>query len=294
MASSCPAMPLSRFALFLPLAALFACATRPTTRPAPRAGAAATTIAGPNTTGPWRLVASYASQGVTLATRAIVVISGDPATRTDTLSASLDASYTWARDGRRRVVGTLNDYRVAPGSSTATVPAGLTLARAFAAEASPTDGAVVFRLPSEGSACTDPALSALQGLHDAWPPVPGLLAIGQEWSDTVRTLSCRDRLAVRGVSVRRFRVVHADVENGRVVVTISRRSTGRMAAEGEQFGESVTLGGESTGMMQYVLDVASGRFVRAVGRASLDLAFKSRRRNQRVKQESELTLTWKP
>lgn len=287
-------MPRSRFALFLLLATLVACGPRPSTRPAPRAGAAATTVAGPNTTGPWHLAASHATQGVTLATRAIVVISGDPATRTDTLSATLDASYVWAREGRRRVNGTLADYRVAAGSSVATVPAGLALTRPFTAEASPTDGVMMFLLPAEGSACTDPALSALQGLYDAWPAVPDTLAIGRQWSDTVRTLSCRDRLALRGVNVRRFRVARADVENGRVVVTISRQSKGRMTAEGEQFGEAVSLGGETSGTMQYVLDVVSGRFVRATGSASLDLTFKSRRRNQRVKQESELTLTWKP
>ena len=287
-------MPLSRFALLLPLAALVACSTPLSTRPAPRARAAATTVAGPNTAGPWVLAASPGTQGVTVGTRATVVISGDTATRTDTLNALLEASYVWAREGRRRVNGTLSDYRVAVGNSVPAVPAGLALTRPFTAEASPRDGVMVFLLPAEGSACTDPALSALQGLHDAWPPVPDTLALGREWSDTVRTLSCRDRLAVRGVNVRRFRVVRADVENGRVVVTISRQSKGRMIAEGEQFGESVTLGGETTGTMQYVLDVASGRFVRAVGRASLDLAFKSRRRNQRVQQDSEMTLTWKP
>ena len=287
-------MPRSRFALFLPLAVLVACGTRPSTRPAPRAGPAATPVAGPNTAGPWLLSASRSTQGFTLGTRALVVISVDPATRTDTLSATLEAAHVWARDGRRRVDGTLAGYRVAVGGSAATVPAGLTLTRPFTAEASPADGVMMFLLPAEGSACTDPALSVLQGLHDAWLPVPDTLAIGRQWSDTVRTLSCRDHLMLRGVNVRRFRVQRADVETGRVVVTIGRQSKGRMSADGEQFGEAVTLGGESAGTMQYALDVASGRLLRATGSSSLDLTFKSRRRNQRVKQESELTLTWKP
>ena len=99
---------------------------------------------------------------------------------------------------------------------------------------------------------------------------------------------------MRGVNVRQFRVQRADVENGRVVVTIDRRAKGRMTADGEQFGEAVSLGGESNGTMRYVLDVASGRLLRASGTSWLDFSFKSRRRNQRVQQSSELTLVWKP
>ena len=46
--------------------------------------------------GPWRVAASYTPQGVTIATRAVVVITGDPSARTDTLGATLDATYSWA------------------------------------------------------------------------------------------------------------------------------------------------------------------------------------------------------
>lgn len=288
-------MPPLRFALITAAAALSACGVAlPILRPAPKGPAAATTTSGLNTAGPWRLAASYAPQGVTIVTRAVVVISGDPSTRTDTLGATLDATYSWAPAGRRRVAGTLTNYRVAVGGAAPAVPAGLALSRPFAAEALPADGTMAFQLPAESSACTDPALSVLQGMHEAWIPLPETLAIGREWSDTTHTLSCRDRLAVHGVNVRQFRVQRADVENGRVVVTIDRRIKGRMTAEGEQFGEAVSLGGESSGTMRYVLDVASGRLLRASGTSSLDFAFKSRRRNQRVQQASEITLTWKP
>jgi hypothetical protein len=224
----------------------------------------------------------------------VVVISGDPATRTDTLSATLDASYSWARLARRRVSGSLTDYRVAVGINGAATPAGLTLARSFVAEEPPAGGSVAFQLPAESSACTDPALSALQGLQDAWIPIPDTLSVGREWSDTVHTLSCRDRLPVRGVIVRQFRAQRAEIENGRVILTVDRRSKGRMTAEGDQFGEQVSLGGEHAGSMHYVLDVESGRLLRATGTATLDLTFKSRRRNQRVRQAGELTIVWKP
>lgn len=294
MTSFFASMALLRLVLFLPLAALSACVTRPGARPASRVSAAPTAAAGPNTVGPWRPGVSYARQSVTIATHAVVVISGSSATRTDTLDATLGASYNWALEGRRRVTGTLTDYRVAAGNAAPAVPTGLALGRPFTADASLIDGSLEFSFPTEGSVCTDPMLSALQGLHDAWIPLTDTLSIGREWSDTVRTLSCRDRLPVRGVIVRRFRVQRADVENGRVVLTIDRHSKGRVTAEGEQFGESVTLGGEADGAMRYVLDVASGRLVRASGKASLDLAFKSRLRNQRVRQDSELTLVWTP
>lgn len=287
-------MPFLRSVLLVVAATLSGCVTRTRTAPASRTSPVATPTAGPNTTGPWRVFASYAQQDVTIATRAVVVITGDPATRTDTLDATLGASYAWGREGRRRVSGSLVDYRVAAGNAVASVPAALKLTRAFTADASPAGGFLAFQLPAESSACTDPALSALQGMHDAWIPVPATVAIGQEWSDTVHTLSCRDRLVLRGVSYRQFRVQRADVANARVVVTIDRRSKGRTTAEGEQFGEAVSLGGESSGTMRYVLDVASGTFVRASGTSWLDLTFKSRRRNQRVQQASELTLQWKP
>lgn len=271
-----------------------ACGVRPATRQAPRLPAPAATAGALSTTGPWLHAGLYATQGITIVTRAVVVIRGDPATRTDTLSATLGASYSWVRSARRRVSGSLTDYRVAAGAGAPAVPVGLTPNRAFAAEESSVTGALTFQLPAESSACTDPALSALQGLHDAWIPLPDTLRLGREWSDTVQTLSCRDRLSVRGTSVRQFRLQRAEIEGGRVLLLIDRRSKGRLTAEGDQFGEHVSLGGENSGTMLYVLDAVSGRLLRASGASSLDLAFKSRRRNQRVTQESELALTWTP
>ena len=297
MTSSCIPMPRPRFILLASAAALAmgsACGVRPATRAAPRLPALAATAGTPGTTGPWAFGASYDTQGITITTHAIVVISGDPATRTDTLSATLDASYAWVRSAGLRVSGSLTDYRVATGDAVPAAPAGLTRNSAFAAEASPADGTLAFQLPAESSACTDPALSALQGLHDAWIPLPDTLRLGDEWSDTVHTLSCRNRLFVRGTIGRQFRVQRAEIETDRVILLIDRRSKGRMTAEGEQFGEQVSLDGEHLGTMQYVLDVASGRLLRGHGTSALDLTFKSRRRTQRVTQDSELMLLWNP
>jgi len=276
------------------LTAGLACGVRPVTRAAPRLPAPAATAGTLNTAGPWPHGVSYATQGLTIATYAIVVVSGDNATRTDTLSATLDASYAWVRSAGLRVIGSLTNYRVAVGGGAAAAPAGLTPNRPFAAEESRAAGPLAFTVPVASTACADPTLSTLQGLHDAWIPLPDTLRLGLEWSDTVQTLSCRDRLPVRGVNARQFRVQRADVENGRVILLIGRRSSGQLAADGEQFGEQVSLGGETTGAMHYVLDIASGLLLRANGTSSLELTFKSRRRNQRVKQVGELTLTWKP
>ncbi len=293
---------------------LSACIGRPVARPAPRGPAPAPTVAGPNLSGPWHVAVSYAPQGVRMATRAVVTISGDPqggaqggvvgglaggvVTRIDTLTAALEATYVVARGGRPRVErprmdGSLTDYRVAVGGAPAAVPAGLSLPRPFSATDSGGAG-LGFRVPAEGSACTDPAFSVLQGLHEAWIPLPDTLVMGREWSDTVRTVSCRDRVPLRGVSVRRFRVVRGELQDGRVVVMIERRAKGQVAGSGDQFGERVELDGSSSGTVLYALDASSGRLQRASGTSLVELRFKSRRRNQRVRQESELSFVFRP
>lgn len=247
-----------------------------------------------NTAGPW-VFAAAPSQKVTIDTRAVVTIVGDTLTRVDTVQATLGASFVWASPARRRVDGLLADYRVSVGGVPPAAPAGLQVNKPFSAARSAAGAGLSFTLPAESSACTDPALSALQGMHEAWIPLPDTLVIGRAWADTVHTLSCRDRIPLRGVVVRRFRVQGAEVEGGaRVVVMIDRTSRGRMSGAGDQFGEPVSLEGESSGTLRYVVDPALGRPVRASGTSSLTLALKSKLRNQAVRQESALRLTFVP
>jgi hypothetical protein len=247
-----------------------------------------------NTVGPWSLVVAP-SQKVTIDTRAVVTIASDTVTRVDTIHATLGASFVWTLPERRRVNGLLADYRVSIGGAAPMAPAGLQVNKPFSATRTPGGAGLSFTLPAESSACTDPTLSALQGLHDAWLPLPDTLVIGREWTDTVQTLSCRDRIPLRGVVVRRFRVQRAEVEGGtRVVVAIDRTSRGKISGTGDQFGEPVSLDGESNGTLRYIIDPALGRPVRASGTSSLKLSLKSRLRNQAVRQESALTLAWMP
>ncbi|MDP1859459.1 MAG: hypothetical protein Q8K82_12345 [Gemmatimonadaceae bacterium] len=263
-------------------------------RPSPPAPAVPATHIAVNTAGPWVLAAA-ASQRVTIDTRAVVTIASDTLTRVDTVQATLGASFVWASAARRRVDGLLADYRVSIGGAPPAAPAGLQVNRPFSAARAAASEGMSFTLPVESSACTDPALSALQGLHEAWIPLPDTLVIGQEWADTVHTLSCRDRIPLRGVVVRRFRVQRAEVEAGtRVVVTIDRTSRGRISGAGDQFGEPVVLEGESSGTLRYVVDPALGGPLRASGTSSLKLSLKSKLRNQAVRQESALTLTFVP
>jgi hypothetical protein len=246
-----------------------------------------------NTAGPWRAVNPAGSERVVLVTTATVVISGDLGVRTDTLHATLGASYSWTGNMPRKVDGQLTDYRVAVGMDVATVPAGLLLARPFSATALAAVGAMSFTLPSESSVCADPALSSMQGLHDAWVSLPAILSLGLEWTDTVHTVSCRDRVPLRGTSVRRFQVRRAEVEDGRrLVVIIERTARGRLVGTGEQFGEKVAIDGESSGTMQYQFDPTTGRFVRARGTSELTFSMKSSRRNQSVRQSSSLSIAW--
>lgn len=247
-----------------------------------------------NTAGPWAFAAA-ASQKVTVDTRAVVSIASDTVTRVDTVLASLGASFVWASPAHQRLDGLLADYRVSIAGAPPAAPAGLQANRPFTAVRTSTSGGLSFTLPAPSSACTDPTLSALQGLHDAWIPLPDTLAIGREWADTVRTLSCRDRIPLHAVVVRRFRVQRAEVEAGtRVVVTIDRTSRGAISGAGNQFGEPVSLEGESSGTLRYAIDPAIGRPVRASGTSLLKLSLKSKLRNQAVRQESALTLSWVP
>jgi hypothetical protein len=228
-------------------------------------------------------------------TVAMVAFSGDPGSRTDTLSSTLAASYTKAAGGRGKVDGLLTDYRVALGGAVPAVPAGLQLARPFSAAPTSGNRELSFRLPAETSACADPALSALQFMHDVWITLPDTLRAGRAWSDTVHTFSCRDRIPLRGVSERKFRVIRGEVvEGGRVVVTIERSARGTLTGDGEQFGEHVVLEGTSNGTLHYLVDPATGQLLHATGNTSLALSLKSRRRNQTARQESRMTINWVP
>ena len=222
-----------------------------------------------------------------------MVLSGDPSTRTDTLRTVLGASYVQPAD-RRRVDGLLSDFRISVGRGLLTVPAGLQLGRPFSADG-PSGGQYSFRLPAENTACTDPTLSALQGVRDAWIPLPDTLRIGREWSDTLRAVTCRDRIVLRVTAVLRFRVQRAAADSaGRVVVSIVRSSKGHLAGAGDQFGEAVSIEGESEGTVVYAFDPAAGRLIHAEGKTSLSFTLTSRRRTQAARQESQVSITWLP
>ncbi len=277
--------------LFLVLLA-GACVSTPAARTAPRPATAAAASSGPSTAGPWTLRPNTAPQGVLVSMQAVVTITGDPATRVDSLRSTLDASYAQLPGNVRRLDGRLTAFQVASGTGAPTSVAGLALPTRFSVEiGGPAAG---FRLPTAANICADPSLSVLQGLYDAWTLLPDTLGLRTEWTDTVQTISCRDRVPMKGTSVRHFRVARADVENGRVVVTVERRAKTRLAGEGDQFGEHVAVDGQGESVVRYALDVQSTRWLRASGTSTLELAFKSKIRNQRVKQESQLAISWTP
>lgn len=282
----------ARYGVLVLAAALSACASSGTRRapPPPTTVAAGVAL---NTSGPWTVVASSKAEQVAITADAIVVISSDTVVQTDTVRATLAASYTWTGSTPRRVDGQVTDFRVAIGTSAPGVPSGLRLPRPFSATATAATTSLAFVLPAEATACTDPALSSVQGLQDAWVAIPATLSIGQQWTDTVHTLSCRDRVPLRATSVRRFVVRRTEIENGqRVLVVIERSAHGRLTGEGDQFGEKVAITGESSGSMVYLLDPAAGHFVRASGTSALSFSLKSSRRNQNIKQTSVLSLAW--
>lgn len=277
--------------LFLLLLAS-ACVSAPSARTAPRPATAVATPSGLATAGPWVLRPNTAPQNVLVTLQAVVTITGDPATRVDSLRSTLDASYAQLPGNVRRLDGRLTAFQVASGAGTPTSVAGLTLPARFSVVIGGTGAG--FHLPSAANVCTEPSLSVMQGLYDAWTLLPDTLRLRTEWTDTVQTISCRDRVPLKGTSIRHFRVARADVENGRVMVTIERRAKTRLAGEGEQFGEHVTVDGQGESMVRYALDVQSNRWLRASGTSTLDLAFKSKIRDQRVRQENQISLSWTP
>ena len=213
----------SRFGIVLLFAFSSACASGGGGRPT-SAVVTSPAVAGLNTAGPWRVGGPSGVERVIIETQATVTITDGLTVRTDTLHATLGASYNWATGSLRRVDGQLTDYRVAIGSAVPATPAGLQIKRPFSANSRSASGAMTFTLPAESSACTDPALSALQGLQDAWVSLPATLSVGQSWTDTVHTLSCRDRVSLHGTSVRRYQVRRAEVEDTRRLIIIIERS----------------------------------------------------------------------
>ncbi len=269
-----------------------ACVTSPAVRSAPRPASPVAAPSGPPTAGPWALRPSTASQYVLVSTQAVVTITGDTTARVDTLRSTLDASYASLPGNPRRLDGHLTAFQVAVGAGAATPIAVLALPARFSADiGGATPG---FRLPTASNVCSDPSLSVMQGLYDAWVVLPDTIGLRTEWTDTVHTISCRDRIPMHGTSARQFRVARADVENDRVIVTIERRARSRMTGDGEQFGEHVTIEAQGESTVRYALDVAAARWLRASGTSTLEMSFKSKIRNQRVKQESRLSVSWTP
>jgi hypothetical protein len=239
------------------------------------------------------VAAPSGSEKVRITTTAAVSISSDTLQRTDTVRASLDASYTWTGASPRRIDGLLADYRVALDTAVAASPAGLRLPRTYSAVSMGPATGMTFTLPGGETACTEPTLSALQALQEAWVEVPTELRVGLAWRDTVKTLSCRDRVPLQGHTVRRFEVMRGEAGDGqRLFVIIERTARGRLTGDGEQFGEKVSVRGESNGTMRYALDPGTGRFVRAEGTSSLVFTLTSSRRTQSVKQASRVTIAW--
>jgi hypothetical protein len=270
-----------------------ACSAIPLVRSTPRpVPAPASGPSGPSTAGPWLLRPNSAPQGVVVTTTAVVTIAGDPVTRIDTLRAVLDANYARLPGNPRRIDGRLMSFQVSSGAGSPAPVPGLTLPARFSAEVGGTTPG--FRLPAESKVCGDPSLSVMQGLYDAWTTLPDTIGGRTEWTDTVHTTSCRDRVPMKGTSTRRFKVTRADIENGRVVLTVERRAKTVMSGEGEQFGEHVAIDGQGESTLRYVLDPGAARWLRASGTAVLELSFKSRLRSQRVKQESQVSLAWTP
>lgn len=266
------------------------------TPPAPAAGGAP--IAGGVTPSPNAGVAfawSAAVERYVLLTETTV----DPESTTTPLPAGAMAPETFSRAAYVsfrhdavatpiRVTGTVDSFTIAGGgriAGTATtqltnVPFESTLAGVRV---------LSFGSPMADAPCALPVGALLDAARDLVIALPARLAPGAEWSDTVATVGCRGELSITTTSRRRWVVEQVDSAGGAPTAHVVRRSETTIAGSGTQRGSAVSLSGEGTGELRYLVDVLAGRVERAEGTSSTRLAFEAegQRRGfvQRVRQE---------
>ena len=197
------------------------------------------------------------------------------------------AAVTWesTRDGQW--VGAVTDYLV--GTDSVRRPAGVSFPVPVVLTR-PSQPAQVARfvVPAEGSCA--PAAALTQVLREGVVVTPRALRRDQTWRDSSVTTICRDSIPLAVTTVRRYRVVGAELRDGQVVVLVDRVSTVAMRGEGRQLGESVQLVADGTGAMRYAIGLLDGIVVDAEGTNDLVLRLTGRRRSQELRQRSTVRI----
>ena len=105
---------------------------------------------------------------------------------------------------------------------------------------------------------------------------------------------CRDGIPMHVSVVRDFYVTRSGERDGRVVLTVLRKSNSSLTGEGSQFGERVSMEASGTGELTYEIAPLSGELLGAQGTSNLDLIFRSALRTQQVRQAADIQLSRVP
>jgi hypothetical protein len=214
----------------------------------------------------------------------------DSAVRVDTLRSELTVRWSSPSSSLpRRFLGSIEEYRVAVGSDTATTPAILTLPLSFSAEQRTLGHQPEFVSPDAAS-CAGSGSALLHGARDLWLSLPDALYPGLTWADSADYVLCRDSIPLHTSVVREFRVTGALIRDSVVVVTIERRATTSFRGEGSQFGEPVSIQAAGTGALMLEVSMDGGAVVFGSGNAELRVMLIGRRRTQELTQRSRIAI----
>jgi hypothetical protein len=254
------------------------------TKPAP-------VIASPpvaHTNGPWLYRQSTQRQSFTVDQQAVIVVQLDSSVRSDTISTHAELAFTAATAGAAN--GSVSAFTVQGAGRAAATPAGVALPFLFRSEYSASGQQFDFTAPRDAAPCSSVALAAVQSLRDVWMKPPDTLRVGAAWSDSSSYVLCRDGIPIRAITRRTFRVAGFSERNGQILLAIARTSRTTSDGGGSQFGESVSVSGTGSGLLNYELDPASGEVRSASGNATLDLTLRSRVRTQVVHQTAAVRI----
>ena len=292
------------------LAALLGAGCGPGLQPAPRptpSGPADPAPAGPAPAAA-AVFAYGAGRGVAIVeSRATIDVTEDSAAATDTVVTT--ARVRWelgpAAGGDRELQAVVDSFAVTAG---ARVPPGAAVplpvrvtGRATGGEvrldppmASPPFPSVTPATPSSAptppSDCAGPAASVLGSVRELFPRLPGSLARGARWADTVTTVTCPGGVRLVSTTIHRYQVAGQTESAGRRLVRIERASDLAVRGEGEQARERVTADGRGTARATLHVDPAAGRLVDLTGDSTLELTFTGAGRVQRVVQRGTVVV----
>jgi len=234
---------------------------------------------------PWNITRKDAKVSHLFRVDAVLVSRIDAKIETDTVTSQASVTWESTRDGQW--VGAVTDYLI--GTDSVRRPSGISfpVPVVLTRPSQPTQVAR-FVVPAEASCA--PAAALTQVLREGIVVTPRALRRDQTWRDSSMTTVCRDSIPLAVTTVRRYRVVGAELRDGQVVVLVDRVSTVAMRGEGRQLGEPVQLVADGTGAMRYAIGLGDGILVDAVGTNDLVLRLAGRRRSQELRQRSTVRI----